>query len=418
MARNSVPRLSRNPSPRGKSERRARYRRFGAFASTIVIALAASAVAYAVATNRVASRNSDTAATSTVPNSSWVIPTDEVHAPNIPTPGGASLGIGGLNSVSCPSSTKCVAVGGDSNLQGVVEESSNGGSTWQPDNVASGLPQLDSVACPSSQLCVASGPGVLANTSDGGAVWSVQSAPTNNTTILSLSCPTTSNCVGVGVRASYAGPLSGQIVVSSDGGSTWSSVSVPDLGAVGAVACPSTTLCVAVGAQILVSTDLGLTWTAKFVSGGTGVLRSVACASSSTCIALGANPVGLTQSDASAFAIESTDSGSSWSSLSLPAGSSQLFSISCVNGSTCVVSGPSLTSGRAPEWSTSNAGVSWSAQSPPAGVTAVSALTCTSAIACVLVGLDGSTPITYSSTAGGAATSLTPMLKSGKVRSR
>jgi photosystem II stability/assembly factor-like uncharacterized protein len=206
----------------------------------------------------------------------WTVPSNELNTPDVPTPGGASIGAGGFNSVSCTTAKICVAVGGDSTLLGVVATSSNGGSSWTPGTLDSGEPEMNSVDCWNSSDCVAVGQGATLTTTSGGTSWTSRTVPTANTTLLGVSCASSSTCVSVGVTPGNAGPYGGQVLMSSDGGATWLAPTLPpNVGALGSVACPSATFCVAVGAQILVSTDNGQTWTPRYVVGGTGILRSV-----------------------------------------------------------------------------------------------------------------------------------------------
>jgi photosystem II stability/assembly factor-like uncharacterized protein len=331
----------------------------------------------------------------------WTVPANEVSAPNVPTPGGASTGDGNFNAVSCQSSTNCVAVGADNNQDGFIATSADGGSSWTPSSVASGVPELNAVTCASSTSCVAVGSGVAVTSSDGGATWTTHSIPTPNTTLLGVSCPSSTTCVSVGVSPGNDGPYDGQLLVSSDGGATWVVPTLPsDVGALGSVDCPSATFCVAVGAQILVSNDGGQTWSPQFVDGGTGILRSVSCSSSTDCVAIGANPLGATVAQTAAFGIVTTDGGTTWNPITMPAGSWSVDAISCSNGIDCTVGGLSMSDNTAPAWTSTDGGTTWSSVASLSGVSAIGALSCQSASQCTVVGLQGSQPVSGSSQGG------------------
>jgi photosystem II stability/assembly factor-like uncharacterized protein len=328
----------------------------------------------------------------------WTVPANEVNVPLVPTPGGASVGDGNFNAVSCQSSTDCVAVGADNNLAGVIATSIDGGLSWTPSSIASGEPELNAVTCASATNCVAVGNGVAATSSDGGATWTTYAIPTPNTTLLGVSCPSSTTCVSVGVSPGNDGPYDGQLLVSSDSGATWVVPTLPnDVGALGSVNCPSATFCVAVGAQILVSNNGGQTWTAQFVDGGTGILRSVSCSSSNDCVAIGANPLGATDAQTAAFGIVTTDGGTTWTPIDMPAGSWSVDAISCSNGIDCTVGGLSVNGGTAPAWASTDGGTTWSSVASLAGVSAIGALSCQSASQCSVVGLQGSQPVSGSS---------------------
>jgi len=333
----------------------------------------------------------------------WVVPHGETNAPVMATSGGASVGNGSFNAVSCPSATECVAVGGDAGLNGVASTSSDGGSTWTQGGLEENEPELNAVDCPSTTLCVAVGQGGAVQSNDGGQLWTSVSIPTDNTTLLGVSCPTTSLCVSAGVSPGTAGPFAGELLVSSDGGTTWTVPTVPaSLGAIGSVDCPTSKFCVAVGASILVSTNGGKSWTAKTVAGGTGVLRSVSCSSATTCVAIGPNPGVAQNAAASAFEVVTTNAGASWSSVATPAASATLDVVACTSG-VCDAAGSAFNGLPAPYLVGTGSGGSWTTNpNIPTSVTAVSGLTCLSASDCVFVGQSGNDPVSVTTSSGGA----------------
>jgi hypothetical protein len=331
----------------------------------------------------------------------WVVPHDETTAPVVPTSGGASVGAGGFNAVSCPSTNECVAVGGDGNLDAVASTSSDGGNTWIQGTLSENEPELNAVDCSSVVHCTAVGNGAAALSTDSGEQWTSISIPTDNTTLLSVSCPSTSLCVSAGVSPGTAGPYAGEVLLSTNGGAAWTESTLPaSAGAIGSVACPTTKFCVAVGASILVSTNGGTTWSERTVAGGMGVLRSVACSSATTCVAIGPNPGIAQNAAAAAFEVVTTNGGASWSSVATPAGSATLDVVACSLG-TCDAAGSTFNGLPAPYLSGTSAGGSWVANSNvPSSLTAVSGLTCMSATSCVFVGRAGSSPVSVTTGSG------------------
>jgi photosystem II stability/assembly factor-like uncharacterized protein len=207
--------------------------------------------------------------------------------------------------------------------------------------------------------------------------------------LIGADCPSTSLCVATGVIDNPTGPFSPAIVRSTDGGSTWQTASIPPgtLG-IGDVACPSTTECIAVGASLLVSQDGGATWATTTVPGGTGPLRTISCVSATNCIAIGSNPQGLSDNNAAALAIESTDGGNTWNSLTLPPGTATVDQISCSTTAQCVAGGLSATAdGKAPLYQSSDGGTTWSAvASAPSAISEIAGISCPATHQCAMVG--------------------------------
>lgn len=346
----------------------------------------------------------------------WIVPHDESGAPVVPTSGGAVEGLGSFNGVSCPTSSECVAVGGDGELNAVVSTSQDGGSTWTQGIIEQNEPELNAVDCESVSNCVAVGSGATVRTSDGGETWTSSSIPAVDTTLLGVTCPSTTMCVSVGVSPSQNGPYTGQLLLSSDGGITWSVPSLPaTVGALGSVDCPTSSFCVAVGASILVSNDGGETWTESTVNGGTGVLRSVSCESATICVAIGGNPAVSQVADVMAYGIVTTDGGAQWETTSMPASTGTVNTVSC-SGTACVAVGSAQ--GNSPvQVLTTTSGSTWTPDSSFGSPgTAFSGLSCYSSTSCVFVGQNGTQPVTVSTTGGVPVSSdpVTPQVRTQK----
>lgn len=335
------------------------------------------------------------------PTQHWSVSRSESSAPVVGIPGGATLGGGNFNAVNCDSTGRCVAVGADANSNALAAVSVDGGATWKQSAVLAGTPALTALTCQSAARCVAVGQGVTATSNDGGATWTNEAIPATNTTLLSVSCATATTCVSVGVTSVTAGPYGGELLVSNDAGAKWTAPSLPaNIGALGSVTCASKTFCVAVGAAILVSSDGGATWSQRFVNGGTGVLRSVSCASATTCVAIGPNPLSASTTN-NALEVVTSDGGTTWTSVVMPAGSASVDTVSCAFGGSCHVAGPSLNGAPPPFLTSADAGASWSALSPPSSLSAITAISCVSAGACYFVGSSGGSPASGSTNASG-----------------
>lgn len=209
-----------------------------------------------------------------------------------------------LYGVSCPSSSLCVAVGGNStvavskNPTGGAPEWSvfrPGGSVDLPDlpggSVAYGGGQIRGVSCPTMGLCVAASfDGDIyssANPAGGLSAWKV-----------------------VGLREEREPRIH-----------------------MGGISCPSPSLCVAVayGGKIVFSTDPAGDKTAWTLTELTQPfdLRGISCASASLCAAVGNEGSVLVSTDP-------TGGPSAWRSMGAPAGESSMNGISCRTPSLCV----------------------------------------------------------------------------------
>lgn len=314
---------------------------------------------------------------------------DQSHAPVFPVAGGRQVGYGNFNALACASSSFCAAVGADNAGAGIASLSQNAGTSWASTSLPSGTPPLDAVTCADTSHCVAVGQGASARTSDGGVHWSLGALPIANTTLLGVQCPSQSVCLAGGLSDNPAGADRGAIVRSSDGGATWQRATLPlHTDGIADVVCPSATTCIAVGAELLVSTDSGATWSFSSVAGGFGQLRTISCSSATTCVAVGPNPAGMNDPLASAFAIETTDTGKTWAQVALPAGTATLDQVACSDGSQCVASGLSPTStGHAPLYQSEDGGKTWAAStSPPSSLSAIAGISCPETNRCAAVG--------------------------------
>ncbi|MHB8190082.1 MAG: WD40/YVTN/BNR-like repeat-containing protein [Ferrimicrobium sp.] len=220
---------------------------------------------------------------------------------------------GGLLSISCASSTSCIAVGGFSGMAGSATSAvgtTDGGATWNIVNLPAKTTPLENISCPSTTVCYAVGSASKASTSgegyvneviatnNGGATWSYQSVPSSvKGTLMRISCPSTHACYAG--WEGQAGISSIGIIATNNGGATWSSQSVPSgiTVAFGGISCASTKECEAVGSYagfktpeqnyLIATTNGGATWVSQSIASSlTGGLGSISCSTTSFCIAV------------------------------------------------------------------------------------------------------------------------------------
>ena len=188
---------------------------------------------------------------------------------NLPTVPSTSIGTYELNGISCVSADSCVAVGG-----------LNGGS----------------------------GPARVITTTDGGATWSLSAsaALSGVQQLMDVSCLPASGggttCYGAGITfASDSGTAESLVLASQDDGATWAQVeSLADNGWFNSISCASTRNCWAAGAgsddALAGTSDGGSSWS-TVTSDTTNELGSVSCLSGSTCVAVTDNGVWVTSDD-------------------------------------------------------------------------------------------------------------------------
>ncbi len=252
--------------------------------------------------------------------------------------------------MSCPTSSMCVAVGGNN----TIASSSDPGGAWNVVYAGEGaLPtsggifpgrQIRGVSCPSPQLCVAvSFEGLIYTATEptgSAAAWSVAdldgSGP--STHLYGVSCPSPSFC------AAAAGK--GKIVTSTDPtgeAAAWSTTQLEQPLELRGISCASPSFCVAVGddgedirpgptdnGEIVSSTNpLGGVWGRVSMPGAQGPLYGVSCPSPALCVSgnLLGNLVLSTNPTGAASAWTSTDGD----------GAVQITAADCLSTSQCVV---------------------------------------------------------------------------------
>ena len=207
-----------------------------------------------------------------------------------------------LSDVSCTSAPLCVAVDHDGTVL-TTTDPLGGPGTWRAQDV-DGTKLFDAVSCAGESLCVAADRDgdVVTSTDPGAGVsasWTVARIDGSNA-LVDVSCATESLCVAI--------DDSGNVLTSTDPRdgptATWSvarAVSAPSGGGVfTAVACPTASLCVAVDydGQVSVTTDPQLGAQAAWASLPRNVddveWDDISCPSSSMCVIVGPEVMTLT----------------------------------------------------------------------------------------------------------------------------
>jgi WD40 repeat protein len=177
-----------------------------------------------------------------------------------------------LLGLSCPTSSYCAAVDGHGNA--ATTSAPPGG--WSLAKVAPAL--MGPISCATAGSCVAAESGAIVSSSGGS--WSAPVTIDGNP-ITSIACPSSTLCVAV--------DNAGNVLTSNGGTSAWTAAAVAPGQALTGVSCPTTTLCVAVGAGgiVLTSTNPGGgagAWSATSAEPGVG-LGGVSCPSRHLCVA-------------------------------------------------------------------------------------------------------------------------------------
>jgi hypothetical protein len=317
-----------------------------------------------------------------------------------------------LEDVSCPALTICIAVGavnGISGPGGPLAEQWNG-STWaiQPN------PQgqyLTGVSCPSTTKCTAVGPRAYRWN---GTAWAIQPTPSegNSNVLRDVSCTAAKACTAVGSYHVYqqGGPGYTYTLAERWNGTAWQIQSTPNPNkfdnSFDAVSCTTATACTAVGNSItatLAERWNGTAWTIQSTPKPAGPytnLSGVSCPSSTDCTAVGEYEVfdGTTydyrplaeQWNGSAWTVQVTP---------MPSGATNtvLERVACTSANSCTAVGWYTGGTLVEHWN----GTAWKIRPTPnpTGATSsvLSGVSCTTATACTAVGA-------YNNTAGNQRT--------------
>lgn len=260
-------------------------------------------------------------------------------------------GGGGVDQLTCPTVAVCYAVGGApgrSNGYGYLLRTSDGGQQWQATTMTD-YDQLYSVACVNATHCVAGGNGdKVAVTSNGGASWSQVTLPyyVEVANVEALACLPGGTCYATAYMTKYSGEL---VYASSNDGESWRLMSSLD-DEPAAMTCLSGAWCLAAGAvpqtqmgivspaaTVATRTGWSSSYTGAGIPSGWDSLTNVACLSTSLCYASGTD---LSSADGGEDVLVSGNFGKTWQSVS--ADGLLAWSVSCAPGAMCVVGGDAL----------------------------------------------------------------------------
>jgi hypothetical protein len=268
----------------------------------------------------------------------------------------------GLNSVSCPTTTACVAVGSYFDSGGTMLPLADvwDGSAWTlwgPSLPAAAVRgDLLGVRCPSATSCFAVGTWTdasnvtteLAEHWDAGS-WTVEPTPTpsgaTSSELDGIACPAPTQCIAVGT---YRDATNNSLTLAGRwNGTAWSILPTPNptgstSNQLSSIACTSTTHCTAVGSGFAAGWN-GTTWTLQTIvtprphTGGPAVLVGVSCRGA-LCAA-----VGYYERDAVETVVVENWDGQKWvlgaASISSPNDSSVLNAVSCRSPTSCMAAG-------------------------------------------------------------------------------
>lgn len=278
---------------------------------------------------------------------------------------------GALPSLWCGASTPSCAAAIGTRSVFVNDDIDSPSASWLATAASVSAPPLNVIACEhGGSGCLALGNGTMATSLDDGQTWAV--AP--NTALLgdvitSLTCPLATTCIASGHSGTASAP-SGLVLLTTDLGESWTSATLPwEVGDVSGAECATAEVCLAlpgfvsgltnVPTFLLRSTDGGLDWSlVQVAAANTGVtLNAVQCPTSSNCVAVGANGT-------SALVEVSDDAGVTWSMVNAAtggfAGDSAFGGIACTSSADCESSMASTTTPDVYAIGTTNGGSTWS----------------------------------------------------------
>jgi hypothetical protein len=265
----------------------------------------------------------------------------------------------GLEGISCPGESLCVAVGGFDTVAS-SHSPTGGAGAWhvatppaptgpgecseenqQGERVSCGLSaSLKAISCASESLCVAvSWEGfayVSTDPAGGASAWSssdLNEPSGGGTHLSSVSCPSTSLCVAVSTGRDRSGPVGGKVFTATDPASgDWQATQLDSSLDFSSVSCGSPSFCVAVAEDGRIATSSDPTggasaWHVVGGPAGAGGLGGVGCAGTSLCVA----------GDAGGNLITATEPfrpGSNWS-LADGGGSVLITGVDCSGASAC-----------------------------------------------------------------------------------
>ena len=257
-------------------------------------------------------------------------------------PSGNVAGVSSLNAISCPIATHCLAVGADVSGNGksaVVNTSNASATVWAG---STRLHQWGAIACAVPERCVAVATGVTGEvTVANGAtrVVSTLHVPSNQIAAMgAIACPNSTSCYAVGFEGTEASSKALVAHLASTGALLGTTLEASSSG-IGAIACPTSTRCLIAAAnrahpekiQLLENGHLG---PARAIPAKTYV-QAMACDRAAACYFLGGKTTG--QKTNLLYAISPT-TGAVESEATI-GGSCSGTGIACPNANRCLIVG-------------------------------------------------------------------------------
>ena len=319
----------------------------------------------------------------------------------LPTPGPRHPGGGDLlSSVSCTSGTSCMAVGqiqavppGGFTIQHTFSESWNG-TAWRIVPTPTMPPHtgalLNSVSCTSTSDCMAVGNmGTAQNPTNftlaehwNGTGWTVVGTPPTpgGTGLGAVYCTSPSACMTAGFASLNDGSGTQRTLAEQWNGTAWQRLATPTPGSsgfLGGVTCTSAAACIAVGGHetpghFLVNLSEqwnGTGWKVLATPNprgfGVSTMGGISCTGPSNCMGVGSwtDPTGE-----SSFNLAEAWNGTSWNILRTPdpgSTNNELFGISCTSPSNCMAVGDFIGIGNGMTLAESWNGTRWSIVKTP-----------------------------------------------------
>ncbi|HEX3459539.1 MAG TPA: hypothetical protein VHT49_01430 [Acidimicrobiales bacterium] len=256
-----------------------------------------------------------------------------------------------LSAIACSTAVQCVAVGQGQGNQGIAITTTNGGTSWSQATVPAGIGDVTAVTCRSDRRCLAigslgAGDAALISTS-AGVSWSQAGTLSGGTAGASgVSCVDDQHCWATGHTVVGAVQVAGAVVATSNGGSSWSTVTIPPgSGSLNSVSCvqgpadqagsvPGSTA----GGGVTVPTSP--TSTAPPTTSASAVgLAGVRCAVVGTT----ANTPNVARTG-HGLVFTTANGGATWASQPPPDSVAAFFGVSCVGVDTCAAVGSTIAS--------------------------------------------------------------------------
>jgi photosystem II stability/assembly factor-like uncharacterized protein len=215
-----------------------------------------------------------------------------------------------VTAVQCAAVAHCMALISDgTNIWAAL--STDLGRTWtQLGNLPTAFSNPRTLACGADSCLVTGylptttghGAGAIALSVDDGHTWTLATVPAHIGVLQDATCPTPTSCLAVGTTSTTVSdvvPAQGQLLASADGGHTWVlSPAIPPVDDIYAIACPSAKGCAMVGTVwhgtpplgeggVAQSTNGGQSFTASSAAYVPLTLTALACPTSTNCVAVG-----------------------------------------------------------------------------------------------------------------------------------